>query len=261
MREATLSQSHQPSENTITKIQPVARSITDNEFKSMGWWWSSSQAPEDQPTQPAPHNEPPAFDPPTPAPDTTAPPRQLTRDEQADAELTVLLAQLTAETTTTTHTNPPTSLTNDSDHPPPSPTHTPTPPTTSSISPSTLHPTSMSCRQAFDSAFYCQSLGGQFNNIYRYGGMRDCRASWGQFWFCMRTKSQPEGEERRRMVQEHYRQRAGKYKVGPSSEDVWEVREEAVVGAFAGDLEALEREEREVEREGERGERERGEVE
>lgn len=59
------------------------------------------------------------------------------------------------------------------------------------------------------------------------------------------------------MVQEHYAQRAEKYKVGLSSEDVWEVREEAVVGAFGGDLEALEREERE----GERGEVERGQVE
>lgn len=45
------------------------------------------------------------------------------------------------------------------------------------------------------------------------------------------------------MVLDHYRQRAVKYKVGPSSEDVWEVREEPVEGAFAGDLEALEREE------------------
>ena len=56
------------------------------------------------------------------------------------------------------------------------------------------------------------------------------------------------------MIQEHYRQRAVKYKVGPSSEDVWEVRTEPVQGAFQGDLEALEKEEAEevgrVEREG-----------
>lgn len=44
-------------------------------------------------------------------------------------------------------------------------------------------------------------------------------------------------------VQDHYRQRAVKYKVGPSSEDVWEVRLERIEGAFEGDLEKLEREE------------------
>lgn len=62
------------------------------------------------------------------------------------------------------------------------------------------------------------------------------------------------------MIQDHYRQRAVKYKVGPSSEDVWEVRTEPVVDAFRGDLEALEREEREGEGEGELGRVEREEL-
>jgi len=213
----------------------------------MGWWWSSSQDTEDRPTQPPPQYEPFAPEP----PDIADTPRQLTRDEQADADLKELLAQLSAEMAT--HTSTHASRPDGSDHSPA--TSTSTTASSDSISPDSLFPTSMSCRQAFDSAFYCQSLGGQFNNIYRYGGMRDCSANWWQFWFCMRTKSQPE-EKRRRMIQEHYRQRAVKYKVGPSSEDVWEVRTEPVVGAFQGDLEALEREEGEGEGEAGRVERE-----
>ena len=49
-------------------------------------------------------------------------------------------------------------------------------------------------------------------------------------------------EERQRRIQKHYEGRARKYKEGPSSEDVWEMREEAVQGAFEGDLEAVEEE-------------------
>ena len=52
-------------------------------------------------------------------------------------------------------------------------------------------------------------------------------------------------KQRMRKVQDHYRQRAVKYKVGPSSVDVWEVRLERIEGAFEGDLEKLEREEEE----------------
>ena len=69
----------------------------------------------------------------------------------------------------------------------------------------------------------------------------------------MRTNRGVMGEEeRKRRVQEHYRARAGKYESGPSSEDIWRVRERRVEGAFEGDLEAVEREEKE-EREGREG--------
>jgi len=193
----------------------------------MGWWWSSAEPAEDQSPQSPPGNAS-AAEPPVSAPDIADTPKPLTRDEQAEADLKDLLTQLSAESAT--HTTTRASLTDGSDASTPSP-----------ISPDSLYPSSMSCRQAFDSAFYCQSLGGQFNNLYRYGGMRNCSEDWSRFWFCMRTKSQPE-EKRRRMIREHYRQRAVKYKVGPSSEDVWEVRTEPVEGAFQGDLEALERE-------------------
>lgn len=90
-----------------------------------------------------------------------------------------------------------------------------------------LYPTSMSCREAFDSAFYCQSLGGQFNALYRYGGIKSCSEHWSAFWFCMRTKSYAP-EQRAAMVRDHYKKRDLKYKVGPSSEDVWEGRERKV---------------------------------
>ena len=57
----------------------------------------------------------------------------------------------------------------------------------------------------------------------------------------MRTKKW-EKEERERTIADHYRRKAIKYKQGPSSEDVWEMRTEPVKDAFQGDLEALERE-------------------
>ncbi|KAF2488494.1 hypothetical protein BU16DRAFT_427512, partial [Lophium mytilinum] len=100
-----------------------------------------------------------------------------------------------------------------------------------SPSPDSLYPSTMSCSAAFDSAFYCQSLGGKFNDIYRYGELRSCSEHWASFWFCMRSKSLG-AEERARKVQEHYREKAARVKAGRSSEDVWEVRGEPVVGAF-----------------------------
>ncbi|KAI9765623.1 MAG: hypothetical protein M1835_007354 [Candelina submexicana] len=152
------------------------------------------------------------------------PPPILTRDEQAEADFKDLVKELQAEIQQHTATRK--SKTDGSDS------------EISSISPDSLYPTTMSCRQAFDSAFYCQSMGGQFNNLYRYGEVRNCSEKWSQFWFCMRTKSQP-AEKKRAMIQEHYRQRAVKYKVGPSSEDIWEVRNEPVENAFALDPDTL----------------------
>ncbi|KAF2089651.1 hypothetical protein K490DRAFT_20361, partial [Saccharata proteae CBS 121410] len=86
-----------------------------------------------------------------------------------------------------------------------------------------LFPTTMSCRSAFDAAFYCQSLGGQFNGVYRYGGLRDCSEHWGDFWFCMRIKGWG-GPEKEKAVVEHYRGKEERYRKGRSSEDIWEQR-------------------------------------
>lgn len=89
-----------------------------------------------------------------------------------------------------------------------------------------LLPTQMNCEQAFNLAYYCQSLGGQFTSLYRYGGMRSCSENWSDFWFCMRIKSYPAGEVKENMIREHYRNKElAKYGPGkPSSEDVWRER-------------------------------------
>ncbi|CAO2655855.1 Nn.00g046580.m01.CDS01 [Neocucurbitaria sp. VM-36] len=116
-------------------------------------------------------------------------------------------------------------------------TLSPTPATDTSLdedSDSSL-PRTMSCRTAFDSAFYCSSLGGHFNDIYRYGQLRSCSEHWNDFWFCMRTKNSYSGADvKERMVQERYREKEERLKAGPNSEDVWERRRagEEVRGAF-----------------------------
>lgn len=99
----------------------------------------------------------------------------------------------------------------------------------------------MSCRSAFDYAFFCQSFGGQFVNVYRYGELRSCSEHWDNFWLCMRTRSYGDNE-RKKAIRDHYRKKTIKYRTGPSSEDVWDMRREPVRGAFQGDFFALERE-------------------
>lgn len=91
-----------------------------------------------------------------------------------------------------------------------------------------LRPTSMSCRQAFDLAYACQSMGGQFRAVYREGSVRSCSHLWDDFWFCMRIKSYT-GPVKDEMVREHYRKKdLLKYGGKPNSEDVWISREEKV---------------------------------
>lgn len=83
-------------------------------------------------------------------------------------------------------------------------------------------PRSMSCRAAFDSAFYCSSLGGHFNDLYRYGQLRSCSDHWSDFWFCMRTKNSYSGAEvKERLIQERYAEKEKALKATPNSEDVW----------------------------------------
>ncbi|KAM7220850.1 Protein of unknown function (DUF3128) domain containing protein [Rhypophila decipiens] len=90
-------------------------------------------------------------------------------------------------------------------------------------------PTTMSCRDAFDYAWHCHTAGSQINAVYRYGEMRTCSELWDDFWFCMRTKNySPEGKAE--AIKEHYRAKEEKKYGGgkPSSEDIWESREERV---------------------------------
>jgi len=156
----------------------------------MGWLWSSSASLKDNsnasgtnpiatPTQPE-HIPPSSSQSETP-PKTSK--RQPTRDELAESELRSLLEELGADV------QPSSTKYNRVPQPPLQHSNISKP--SNLTLEEELLPTEMSCRQAFDAAFYCQSLGGQFNNLYRYGGIRSCSENWKDFWFCMRTKSYP----------------------------------------------------------------------
>nr|POF17580.1 early meiotic induction protein 1 [Quercus suber] len=106
------------------------------------------------------------------------------------------------------------------------------------ISPDALYPRSMSCRDAFDQAFYCQSFGGKFNDVYRYGAVKECSEHWGAFWFCMRIRTLP-GKDKEEQIADFYRTRDEKRKrLWGSSEDVWDLRDKAVEKAFWRDPDA-----------------------
>ncbi|KAK4952906.1 hypothetical protein LTR66_013696 [Elasticomyces elasticus] len=235
------------------------------------WFWSSTNpAPKPSPTQDTARPES-APEPPSNPPDIAdtlplQPHHTLSREEQADADLQSLLSTFRSENEASKpreknrfsnispfpardRTLPPTSQ--------PQPTQTSTsqptersdhdrtnPDGSLDISAEALLPRTMSCRQAFDAAFYCQSLGGKFNDIYRYGALRSCGEHWGDFWFCMRSRNYPKSEaERQEMIRAHYRERDWKrYRRGPSSEDVWEMRDVPVQRAFWRDPDAEEEE-------------------
>jgi len=96
----------------------------------------------------------------------------------------------------------------------------------------------MSCRQAFDAAFYCQSLGGKFNDIYRYGELRSCNEHWSDFWFCMRNKSKSESVKKQLII-ERFKAKEDKIRSGPNSEDIWTARKphERLQNPFRGEPE------------------------
>jgi hypothetical protein len=183
----------------------------------MGWLWSSAAAPADAA---APTPQPQTTSTKQAPPPATTPSQPLTPAQLAEQDLQAALAEFDAENKASAPKNPIFRRT------PRAPTEgapsSATPETELNVEDS-LYPTTMSCRDAFDAAFYCQSLGGQFNAVYRYGGMQSCSDHWKSFWFCMSSKSYT--GQREDMIKEHYRKKALKYKVGPSSEDVWEGRE------------------------------------
>lgn len=57
----------------------------------------------------------------------------------------------------------------------------------------------------------------------------------------MKTRTASD-KEKRQVFREHNRKKAMKYKTGPSSEDVWDMRMEPVKNPFQGDFGALEKE-------------------
>ncbi|KAL4900023.1 hypothetical protein BDW74DRAFT_105052 [Aspergillus multicolor] len=195
----------------------------------MGWLWNSStptkNSSEPQPTQsPAPEGLP------SPIPSQLQPqaqPQKPSREEQTDVEVAQLLASLKNDINQAELPQKPTSKSDQQSSP-------------SSIAPESLYPDTWSCRDAFDYAFFCQSLGGQFVNVYRYGELRSCSEHWENFWLCMKTRRLRE-EEKKKAIRDFNRRKAIKYKTGPSSEDVWDVRMEPVKGCFQGDFAALEK--------------------
>jgi hypothetical protein len=210
----------------------------------MGWWWLSPSSKNAQPDS-LPTQQPDILQQPSiPSQPEPKPSRQLTREEQADAELRDFLKSLESSITPPTSQPP---------QQPPSTTTTTTTTTTpstdsttkeppSSIAPDSLYPDTMSCRSAFDYAFFCQSFGGQWVNVYRYGELRSCSEHWENFWLCMKARGIKDDATSKEMIRNHYRKKAVKYKTGPSSEDVWEVRMEPLKGAFQGDFEKMGRE-------------------
>jgi hypothetical protein len=155
----------------------------------MGWFWGWQSTPVDAST---PQTSPPACSPPQRVPSSSfeavpnnpmSPLKHTpTREELAEAELRSIFEELEAESKHSSSKG-----SHVLEHP--ATTDRPTArPSNLSLEDEIL-PIEMSCRQAFDAAFYCQSLGGQFNNLYRYGGIRSCSQHWNDFWFCMRMKS------------------------------------------------------------------------
>ncbi|KAB2579541.1 hypothetical protein BFW01_g6275 [Lasiodiplodia theobromae] len=179
----------------------------------MGWWWrSNTQTPVTKPSDSTPDPVPTSSQPPSSPHDVADKPRApLSREEQSELELQNLLAELQASVRSGEAPSGGATTTANS-------SSTAADPTSSSI-----FPTTMNCRQAFDGAFYCQSLGGQAMNVYRYGSLRSCSENWSDFWFCMRTRSYGDAEKAR-LISERYEQKEAKYRSGPSSEDIWDVR-------------------------------------
>lgn len=64
-------------------------------------------------------------------------------------------------------------------------------------------------------------------DVYRYGEWQPCSEHWGDFWFALkvRTTGEPVKSD---MIRARYRGKLAKYRLGPSSEDIWKSREKMV---------------------------------
>jgi hypothetical protein len=165
------------------------------------------------------------------------------REEQADSELNAFLKEIGATPEPTTAASANKTTAEAGDEVAASPSSQPTTNTDASgrrihpdgsldITPDALYPRTMSCRQAFDQAFYCQSMGGKFNDIYRYGHLNSCSEQWGAFWFCMRVRQYAD-VDKQEVISKFYKERDEKRKAQfGSSEDVWEIRTKGVERAF-----------------------------
>lgn len=201
----------------------------------MGWWFRKDpQTPVFRPEDSTPDPIPTASEPPASTRELTDQPTRLTSaDKELEKELWKYLNTNEEERSNRSRVDG-----NPSSSPPSTlPQNAATTPGTKSstndrvITPDRLYPDTMSCSDAFNRAFYCQSIGGQFMNVYRHGELRECADNWSEFWFCMKTRSQPE-DTKRKNIRSFYAERDAKYKDKPSSEDVWEKRLEMNEKAF-----------------------------
>ncbi|KAI1178256.1 hypothetical protein F4777DRAFT_539047 [Nemania sp. FL0916] len=210
----------------------------------MGWIWSSGNAQKGATNHGASSNN-------TTTTTTTTTVETPSAPSAADStfddpEITKFLTQLQAELGSTRNNN---NAPKPSNPPAPSPraaAATITPPSQSTTTQQTtrssdpnnagpldpvtesLLPTTMSCRQAFDIAFHCNSVGGQWTSVYRSGGMRSCGEFWEDFWFCMRTRAYS-GSMKEDAIRGYYREKERKkyFTPGkPNSTDVWSPRTE-----------------------------------
>lgn len=185
----------------------------------MAWWWTSPNQDEDNPSQPHSTSTQiqPTPNPPTLSPDAPQHPRDapLSRDDQAFSDLKSLFGIIDPERSDRAAAAAKTQA----QAPPPD------------FDPDSLYPTTMSCSNCFDQAYYCSSMAGQFQNMYRYGGMRSCSELWAQWRFCMRTKAMSE-DTRKVKIREWNLKKVAKYKRARSSEDVWGPRTEPVEDSF-----------------------------
>ncbi|EGR52072.1 uncharacterized protein TRIREDRAFT_55224 [Trichoderma reesei QM6a] len=209
----------------------------------MGWLWTSppSKPPTDQSSTASP-SQTSSSTPPQPSIPPSTPTTSQAPNEPVDPEIQKLLdifnksddstPQPSSSSSSSTSSSSPSllskwlssksSTTNPDQQQPPIPPLSPVA--------ESLLPTDMSCRQAFDLAWSCNSLGGQWNAVYRHGEMRSCSHLWDDFWFCMRTKSYS-GPLKERAIRDHYRRKEYEKYYAPgarSSEDVWEARERKV---------------------------------
>ena len=166
------------------------------------------------------------------------------RDQQADSELSAFLKEIGATPEPSSTTAATSVATDDNAQSAPLPSNVDAdgrrihPDGSLDITPEALYPRSMSCRQAFDQAFYCQSLGGKFNDIYRYGHLNSCSEQWGAFWFCMRVRQYAD-KDKQEVIKEFYKDRdAKRQQQFGSSEDIWEIRTKGVEKAFWKNVDA-----------------------
>lgn len=202
----------------------------------MGWLWTSS-SPKPPTDQSSSSPSPTSLAPPPPSSISSS---SQAPNEPVDPEIQKLLdlfnkSDDTPKTSSSPSSNqPPSALTSWlSSKFSSAPEALPVPPL-DTVSESLL-PTDMSCRQAFDQAWSCNSLGGQWNAVYRQGEMRSCSHLWDDFWFCMRTKSFS-GTIKENAVREHYRRKEYEKYYAPgthSSEEIWEAREHKVAPGTA----------------------------